>query len=250
MSKTLLDVVQSILSDLNSDEVNSISDTVESLQVANIVKDAFDNLVVEQKVPSNKGRIQLTSSNDPSLPTHTYIPEGTLEIECVYYDGRDNPDCPVEYHELRYLEPKQFLHVVNSRKASDPNVEGIVDPTDTVIHVYNDRRPECYTTFNDDALIFDAYDKNLESTLVNEKFMVLAETMPVFKLEDTYKIPLDPQLTMLLLNESKSTASLLLKQTTHDKAEQNARRQRVRSQKAKGAIHTKKLPYPNYGRMR
>jgi len=37
MKSTVLDMTQSILSGLGSDEVNSISDTTESLQVAEVI---------------------------------------------------------------------------------------------------------------------------------------------------------------------------------------------------------------------
>ena len=41
MKYTLLEIVQEILSDMDSDEVNSIDDTVESQQVASIVRSAY-----------------------------------------------------------------------------------------------------------------------------------------------------------------------------------------------------------------
>ena len=41
MKYTLLAIVQEILSDMDSDEVNSIDDTVESQQVASIVRSAY-----------------------------------------------------------------------------------------------------------------------------------------------------------------------------------------------------------------
>ena len=42
---TVLEIVQNILSDLNSEEVNSISDTIEADQVAEIVKTTYLDLV-------------------------------------------------------------------------------------------------------------------------------------------------------------------------------------------------------------
>lgn len=39
--RTLLDIVQEILNDMDSDEVTSINDTIESLQVANIVRSCY-----------------------------------------------------------------------------------------------------------------------------------------------------------------------------------------------------------------
>ena len=42
---TLLDMTQDILSDIDSDEVNSISDTPDSLQVAGIIKSSFYDMI-------------------------------------------------------------------------------------------------------------------------------------------------------------------------------------------------------------
>ena len=39
MKTTLLQIVQSILSDMDSEEVNSISDTTEAQQIASVVED-------------------------------------------------------------------------------------------------------------------------------------------------------------------------------------------------------------------
>lgn len=42
---TLLDIVQDVLSDMDSDEVNSINDSIEALQVAAIAKSTFYNII-------------------------------------------------------------------------------------------------------------------------------------------------------------------------------------------------------------
>jgi len=42
---TVLEIVQDILNDLDGDAVNSINDTVEALQIAQIVKTTFNNIL-------------------------------------------------------------------------------------------------------------------------------------------------------------------------------------------------------------
>jgi hypothetical protein len=51
MKKTLLEIVQDILSDMDSEEVNSISDSNEARQVARIVQTTFYNLIATREIP-------------------------------------------------------------------------------------------------------------------------------------------------------------------------------------------------------
>jgi len=51
MKLSLLDITQKILSSLDSDPVNSIDDTVESIQVADIVKESYYSLMAERDWP-------------------------------------------------------------------------------------------------------------------------------------------------------------------------------------------------------
>lgn len=51
MPKPLIEYVQDILSSMDSDEVNSISDTVESMQVATILKNCYEELVANIELP-------------------------------------------------------------------------------------------------------------------------------------------------------------------------------------------------------
>ena len=44
MKQTLLQMTQSILSDMDSEAVNSISDTVEAQQIASVIEDTFYNI--------------------------------------------------------------------------------------------------------------------------------------------------------------------------------------------------------------
>ena len=60
--RTLLRLVQDILSSLDSDEVNSISDTPESLQVANIVRTTYEDLVSLLDLPEHFSFFELTTA--------------------------------------------------------------------------------------------------------------------------------------------------------------------------------------------
>ena len=61
MRNTLLQMVQSILSDMDSEAVNSISDTVEAEQVASVIQETFFNIVAARYIPEHRPLIKLTS---------------------------------------------------------------------------------------------------------------------------------------------------------------------------------------------
>lgn len=54
MKTTLLQVVQSILSDMDSEAVNSISDTTEAQQIASVVEDTYYNIISAREIPEHK----------------------------------------------------------------------------------------------------------------------------------------------------------------------------------------------------
>lgn len=87
MKQTLLQIVQSILSAADSDEVNSISDTAESLQAANCVQQTFWNMMGRYDMPEHNQPFQLTASGDITKPTLMTRPDGVTRIEWIkYYD--------------------------------------------------------------------------------------------------------------------------------------------------------------------
>src|SRR5215831_12114775 len=85
IKQTLLQVVQTILSAMNSDEVNSIGDTSESLQVAECVRTSYHNMMGRYDLPEHNQPFQLTPSNDPTKPTLMYKPDGVNRVEWLKY---------------------------------------------------------------------------------------------------------------------------------------------------------------------
>lgn len=78
-------MVQSILSSLGSDEVNSISDTTESLQVADIIKQTYMNMLGRYDLPQHNQLFQLNASDSASSPVLMTFPQGVTRVEWIKY---------------------------------------------------------------------------------------------------------------------------------------------------------------------
>lgn len=89
--QTLLTMVQNILSAMSSDEVNSISDTTESMQVAQIIENKYYDIAARGDLTQHETLFQLNPSNNPALPTEMFIPSGISKINWLqYYDTNPN----------------------------------------------------------------------------------------------------------------------------------------------------------------
>ena len=247
MKLTLLEMVQDILSDMDSDAVNSIDDTFESEQVAQIIKTTFYSMVNTRDWPHLKQLIQLTPSSDSALPTHMYVPEGVSRMVSVNYNCVKPDETRKRYKPVTWREPDEFLQLTNQYNSDDANVDVIIDPTGIELLIRNDRNPTFYTSFDDRTLVFNAYHSEVESTLQNDKTQAQAYVAPDWSTTNTFVPDLPEEAFMALLEEAKSRCMFRLKQMEDPKAEQEARRQQRwlsrNDWKVKGGIKT-----PNYGR--
>src|SRR6266446_7745157 len=83
--QTLLQMTQDILSALDSDEVNSIGDTVESQQVATIIKNKYYDMVSRGALPEQEILFQLNPSGDSTKPILMFMPDRVSKIEWIKY---------------------------------------------------------------------------------------------------------------------------------------------------------------------
>jgi hypothetical protein len=246
MKQTLLDLVQNILSSLDSDEVNSISDTTESLQIATIVKNTYFNILARTTTKRDTDLFQLDSSADVLTPVLMHKPEHVEKIEWVkYYDTVDS-----DYKYVTIIPIEQFLDKVNQLNLTDTNTEEFAFEANGVsfnLLYKDDSPPQFCTVVQNHYVIFDSYDKSVDSTLQSSKTLCIGEITPTFLMEDTFIPDLDEQQFPLLLNESKSLAFFELKQTLHQKAEQESKRQWSVFMKKQSVVDTPndfdQLPY-------
>jgi len=99
MKYTLLDMTQSILSSMSSDEVNSIGDTTESQQVAEIIRQKYFDIISRVPLPEMEQLVQLDPSLDATMPVLMYVPEGITDIAWMkYYNSNVLDTVTISHH--------------------------------------------------------------------------------------------------------------------------------------------------------
>lgn len=279
MKSTLLQMTQDILSSMSSDEVNSISDTVESMQVANIIKQKYFDIINRVPMPDHELLMQLEPSIDPTIPVLMYVPDGVGEIKWIkYYDNNTagtntangfihdlNVDItatgpsgnliPPGYLNVQILPNLAFINRVCNFNPQETNVVAYqftqgIEHQQYKLNYFNDRSP-CYCTIiANNFILFDSYDQAVDDTLQASKTMAFARIVPTFKMEDDFIPQLAEDQFQLLFNEAKTLAFFELKQQPHQLAMQETKRGWSNVQKTK-AIANRPTYFdalPNYGR--
>ncbi len=239
MRYTLLELTQDILSSMDSDEINSISDTPESLQVVKVIKTVYDDIISRGDLQSNKTLFNFTPSNDTSKPVLMYKPDNIDRIEWLRYNTFLQGDTDAAWRDITFIPIEHFIEQMQMGNVTETNMESFEFVTDGFVFTFyyrNDTAPHYYTTFDDNTVIFDSYDKSVDTTLQSSKTLAFGSKKTTFIEEDSFVPSLQPQQFALLLNEAKSLAWAELKQTSHGKAEQTARRNWRHLQKTKENI--------------
>lgn len=226
---SLLSMVQDIMSDMDSDEVNSIDDTYESMQVATIIKNAYNAMLSSRDWPHLNKLIKLEASLTQDRPTYVKMPSNVKRINFINYDSRKASDGDKRiYKEVKSLLPHEFLSKTNVRDSSKDNVELSIDTNVGVeVPVLNDTAPQYWTSFDDEYIVFDSYDSEVDSTIQTSKCQVSAYVYPDFIIEDSFIPDLPAEAFPALLNKARSQAMLWLKQMTDPISEAERKRQQT-----------------------
>jgi len=257
MKYTLLEMTQDVLSNMSSDEVNSIGDTVESLQVARIIKQKYFDVINRLNLIEHEQLLQLNPSLDDTSPVIMYVPEGVSNIKWLKYFNSNTSSAvnlaestdindeingitptssssgisPPGYAYVTLLPIEQFIEMVNRFDPSVDNVESFTF-SDTsngfnksfTFYYKNDSQP-CYATIiSNYYVIFDSYDNTVDDTLQGSKTMFMGSVIPTFRMEDSFIPDLAEEQFPLLLSEAKSLAFYELKQQPHQLAMQESKR--------------------------
>jgi len=242
MKRTLLQIVQNILSDMDSEDVNSISDSIEAEQIASVVRDVYYNMVSTRMIPEHQELVKLVSLSNSSRPTHFQVPDSVKRIDFIRYNVSTTSD--TEFKEIQYIEPLLFLTL----HQDGTNVDTVYDVNgNTPLLIRNDQMPTYYTSFDDLHIVMDSYKSDTDQILAENKTQALGHKIPTFTISDNFTPDLDEVLFPYLLAESKSTCFSLFKSGVDQKIEQAARRQKSYMQSDMYRVK-KENKRPYYGR--
>jgi len=266
---------------MSSDEVNSISDTVESMQVATIIRQKYYDIINRLDLPNHEQLVQLELSIDINIPVVMYVPDGIDELKWIKYfdsnvlDGNDTDDfahdlntdltpiqqgtnAPPGYLYINVLPNSEFINMVTAFNPDDTNVFSYTlsetgnYPGSFTFYARNDRQPNYCTILSNHYVLFDGYDSSQDSTLQANKTMCMGVVIPLFRMEDTFIPDLTEEQFPLLMNEAKQLAYFELKQMAHPLAMQETKRGWSVIQQKKAVINrpTYFSELPGFGRKR
>jgi hypothetical protein len=222
---TLLEIVQDTMNDMDSDEVNSISDTVEATQIANICRSVYYDVITTVDLPEHTELMSVSGLSNSSRPNYMDA-NSVTEIKEFRYNVSDTAG-ELEYKLIDYVPPEDFIQRIVTRDTSQTEVIIVTDPTNGIsLPIINNKMPDYYTSFDDRYLCFDSYDSAIDSTLQSSKTMVLGIKLPSFTMTDASVPDMDDTIFPYYLSEVKSRALSLLKGGPDPKVEQFARKHR------------------------
>lgn len=245
MKKTLYEIVDDILNDMDADKVNSIVDTVESEQVAQIVKTCYYEMLSNRNWAFMRKLIQLDALADLDKPNYLRVPDNVKEMDTLRYQVQKITDPIPILDDIKYKYPDEFLRYIARRNGD--NVKQVTDFSGSLLLIYDNQAPQYWTSFDDQHIVTDSYDKELDDTLKKSKSQAMAYVFPSWTHEDDFVPELPAEAFSALIEESKSTAFLALKQMANQKAEQKASRQQ-RWLARKNQVLNNKIRYQDFGR--
>lgn len=257
MKYTLLELIQRVLSSIKGEEVNSYSDTAESLAVRDIIKECYYTILSNQDFPELKTLFELNASGDGSKPTLMTLPDDVIGLEWLKYNKIEDDETAPSYEYVDYLPLEKFMAMIDQLDTDEDNIGSYTITTganDSIeIYYQDDAAPSWYTSIDDNVIIFDSYDSAVDTTLQKTKTKGYGLKAETWEDSDTFVPLLDAQQFIVLLKEAKAMAWLELKQTQNVSMESQARKAHIKAEIKKDRVNYNHKRYyynnyPNYGR--
>jgi len=250
MTKTLLTIVQDILELMDSDEVDSISDTIEGDQIAKCIQLIYDQILTEYDLPQKSNVFGADATDDATNGlTRLILPSDKITLTTIRYDVRSAAGDAPSFVDIPLISNEEFLRRTTNLDSSDSNKTEQTWPTGIVKFVIiNDQRPHYATLVEQKWIVFDAYDSDLDANILITKSILEGMGQTELSIADTTIIDLPGELLHLLEINAAELAFDIYKGGTPNKIRDLARKARVRQQRSKHKTRDNNNTGPNFGR--
>lgn len=226
---------------MDSDEVNSISDTTESMQVARLCRGVYYDCATDMQLAEHEGLFELTPSSDITQPIIMTLPSNVAKIYWIKYNHKLSTEPHSNYKEI---EQWSYLDFYKKQQAISETTYGLQqmiyqqNGEDFEIKYLTYDMPLRYTELSNNQIIFNSIDISEDTVLQKSKTMCGGLIYPSFLLEDTFYPPLDSNQFSYYVNKCKVRAFYEIKQVENREAGGEALRQKI-------AARANKNTFPN-----
>jgi hypothetical protein len=172
--RTLLQIINDVAVSMDYETVNDISDTPEAERIARIARNEYSKLMSIDEWPHLKVVAPLEGLSDVTQPNFMRVPALVAQIDSIRYTSTETGDTDESIGNVEYIENfNEFLDKIYQRNTSDDAIEIFETDDGIPIWTYTDRAPTFCTSFDDDIIIFDAYNADEDSTLQSSKSLCI-----------------------------------------------------------------------------
>lgn len=245
--RTLLQMINDVAGSCDYETVSAVSETPESEQIARIIRNEYSKLMDRDDWPHLNLMTELTGLADVTRPNFMQVPDGVATVKSIWYDVTETGDTDKTQREITFYEnPDDFLNIIYTRNTGDSNVT-VFDTAEAVpIWTLTDTMPTFCTTFDDDIIIFDAYDSSEDTTMQASKSIIEGLRDSAWSNTDSFTPTMPVGMFSMFVSKCKIIANEQLRQIslpTEARDFQIALNRQSRNKRVRG--ESKK---PNYGR--
>lgn len=239
MRLTLLEMVQHILSAMGSDEVSNYDDTVESYQVALLIRQAFYDCAVELGLPEHESLYQLEASGDSNKPCIMFLPTTATRLDTIYYDNKVAGETNSKMVQVQWMDWEDFFRMQTALtgETTDVGQQVVTNNSQSFNVMYRKNAfPRYYTTTDENTIIFDGFDIVTDTTLTKAKSMAYGAVFPSFTMTNSAYPDLNPTQFPYLLAKAKTRAFMEIKQQQNAESAAETRKQKIVVQKRQNTV--------------
>lgn len=201
--KTLLQLAQQASTLCKADPLTDILSDDFGITFTEIVEIVYEQMTVKYDIAAHWELTELDALSDLTKPNYMAIPSGTKDVSWIKYNIQTAADAGRNiWKNIPYCSPEEFIDRTESRDNTKAEVIVVEDFDGGDLHIYNDRAPSYWTTFEDNYVIFDSYNSAEDTTLQATKSQVYALREPVFVQDNAHILNLPDNLFPILLADA------------------------------------------------